>query len=129
MRIGGYVVRLGPALLVGGVLALWGAGCGADLGPVTEGGGGGGGGRICYQDSDCVPDGCCGRATDAIHVDDAPDCSQVACDGQCPVNQINCGCGIPVCSNSHCAVAVTTGPGCPTLRGNPPSLNGFGPEP
>ena len=111
MRVRRYLTRLGPACLAAAVMTLWVAGCGADLVPSEPGTG-----RICYQDSDCVPNGCCGRATDAIHIDDAPDCSQVACDGQCPVNEINCGCGSPVCSNSHCTVAVTTGPGCPSLK-------------
>lgn len=115
MRIRRSLTRLGPALLVGAAVGLWMAGCGADFSAPSSSGGG----PVCFQDSDCVPNGCCGRATDAVHVSEAPDCSQVQCDGQCPVDQVNCGCGIPVCSNSHCTVAVTTGPNCPTVRGLP----------
>jgi hypothetical protein len=106
-----WLARVVPALAVGAVLGLWSAGCGTErVTPPTQDG------RVCFQDSDCVPDGCCGEATSAIHVQDAPDCSQVECSGECPETQVNCGCGIPVCSGSHCTVAVTTGPGCPGVR-------------
>ena len=106
-----WPIRLLPGLLVGAVVASWAVGCGVDLPSPPVGNG-----RICYQDSDCVPNGCCGEATDAIHVEDAPDCSQVVCQGTCPEDELDCGCGIPVCSGSHCTVAVTSGSGCPTLK-------------
>jgi hypothetical protein len=70
------------------------------------------GGRVCYLDTDCVPDGCCGQGTGAIHVLDGPDCSMVRCDGQCPLEQVRCGCGLPVCRDSRCQVAVSTEPRC-----------------
>jgi hypothetical protein len=111
-RVRAAVLRLLPAFLVAAGVGLSAAGCGTDLLPPDVPGTG----RVCYQDSDCVPDGCCGQASDAVHIEDAPDCSQVTCDGSCPENQIDCGCGLPVCSDSHCTVAYTTGPGCPTVR-------------
>ena len=104
---------LAVGTLVLGLALGFGAGCGVDLPTDT---GTGGSGPVCFQDSDCVPNGCCGRGTGAVHVSEAPDCSGVACDGSCPANEVNCGCGIPVCSDSHCTVAVTTGPNCPSLR-------------
>jgi hypothetical protein len=70
-------------------------------------------GRTCFTDSDCVPDGCCGMGTNAIHVQDRPDCSTVRCTGTCPVAQLRCGCALPVCRESRCSVAVTVSPSCP----------------
>jgi len=31
----------------------------------------------------------------------------------CPVMQISCGCGVPICRDSRCSVAVASGPGLP----------------
>jgi len=70
------------------------------------------GGRVCYLDSDCVPDGCCGMGTGAVHVLDAPDCSSFDCAPTCPATQVRCGCGLPVCRDSRCQVAVSTEPRC-----------------
>ncbi|MBX5484428.1 MAG: hypothetical protein IRZ16_21615 [Myxococcaceae bacterium] len=64
-------------------------------------------GAICYTDADCVPNGCCGEGTAAVHRDEAPDCSAVMCDGSCDPNMINCGCAVPICRDSHCATAVS----------------------
>ena len=69
-------------------------------------------GRSCSADSDCVPNGCCGEATTAIHSLDAPQCSGVSCTGQCPAMQLRCGCGVPICRDARCSVAVASGPGC-----------------
>ncbi|MEW5738567.1 MAG: hypothetical protein AB1938_06550 [Myxococcota bacterium] len=91
------------ALLAGVFVAT---GCGTVDSPQPDGG------RVCYLDSDCVPDGCCGQGTGAIHVLDGPDCSTVRCDGQCPPEQVRCGCGLPVCRESRCTVAVSTEPRC-----------------
>src|SRR4051812_36436537 len=95
-------------LFAGGVLG-YAAGCGGEEFPGT----GGSGGPPCVVDSDCVPDGCCGKATGVTNTSNPPDCSGVTCDGSCPVDKVNCGCGIPICSDSQCTVAVTTGNGCP----------------
>lgn len=79
------------------------AGCGAiddfpvDDGPVS--------GTICYSDSDCVPADCCGESSQAVHRDDRGDCSTAMCDGSCDPTMVDCGCGIPYCRDSHCAVA------------------------
>ena len=70
------------------------------------------GGRACVQPSDCVPNGCCGQGTAAVHVLDGPNCSQVQCTGTCPASQVRCGCGVPVCRDSRCTVAVATDPSC-----------------
>ena len=72
-----------------------------------------GGGTVCYLDADCVPNGCCGDGTWAVHVDEAPDCSAVRCSGSCPLAEVNCGCGLPVCRQNRCSVAVSTDPACP----------------
>jgi hypothetical protein len=69
-------------------------------------------GRPCAINSDCVPDACCGRGTMAVHVLDGPDCSRVDCSAECPVNEVGCGCGLPICRDSRCTVAVSTDPGC-----------------
>ncbi len=96
-------------LLSGLLLALL-VGCGTvPVEPVSDAGSG----RTCFTDSDCVPDGCCGMGTNAVHVQDAPDCSTVRCSGSCPVAQLRCGCAIPVCRQSRCAAAVTVSPSCP----------------
>ena len=97
-----------PSLrLVFAVLMLLWAGCGEflDLPPPNPG-------RACTQDSDCVPNGCCGMGTAAIHRADAQACTQAVCSGMCPENQVSCGCGVPICRDSRCTVAVATGPGC-----------------
>lgn len=69
-------------------------------------------GRACVIDSECVPDNCCGRGSAAVHVDDAPDCSAVDCPDTCPLTQVACGCGLPVCRDSRCTVAWSADPAC-----------------
>lgn len=69
-------------------------------------------GRACTQESDCVPDGCCGLGTGATHRLDAPSCAGMTCSGMCPQNQVRCGCGMPICRDNRCSVAVASGPGC-----------------
>lgn len=93
------------ALVLLGV-ALVSVGCGSviDLPPDTS--------RPCAVDADCVPNGCCGQGTAAIHVLDGPDCRAVDCSDACPLAQVRCGCGLPVCRESRCTVAVSTEPGC-----------------
>lgn len=100
------------------ILALALAGATLACGPIFEddeggGGTGGSGGALCFSDSDCAPNACCGQGTGVVGASQAPDCSAVTCTNNCPSNQLNCGCGLPVCRDGHCAVAVTTGPGCP----------------
>jgi hypothetical protein len=70
-------------------------------------------GRTCHVDEDCVPDDCCGEGEFAVHVEDAPDCSGVVCAGSCDPSMVRCGCGIPLCHDMRCAVAVTVSPQCP----------------
>ena len=60
---------------------------------------------ICYRDSDCAPNGCCGEGTNPTHVSEAPSCSNVRCSGTCPPNSIDCGRCIAVCRDSRCAAA------------------------
>jgi hypothetical protein len=60
---------------------------------------------ICYQDSDCAPNGCCGEGTNPTHVSEAPSCSGVRCSGACSPNTIDCGRCIAVCRDSRCAAA------------------------
>lgn len=60
---------------------------------------------VCYRNSDCAPNGCCGEATHPTHVTEAPDCSNVRCDGTCPPGTIDCGRCIAVCRDSRCAAA------------------------
>lgn len=69
-------------------------------------------GRACVQDSECVPDGCCGRGSGAVHVADGPDCSAVTCAPDCPLTQVACGCGLPVCRDARCVVAWSAEPAC-----------------
>jgi hypothetical protein len=64
-------------------------------------------GPVCYADRDCVPDACCGRGSRAVHRSVGPDCSEVLCDGQCPEERVDCGCGLVICRSNHCAVAVS----------------------
>jgi hypothetical protein len=60
---------------------------------------------ICYQNSDCAPNGCCGAATNPTHVSEAPSCAGVRCDGTCAANTIDCGRCVPTCRDSRCAAA------------------------
>lgn len=69
-------------------------------------------GRPCLGDEDCVPDACCGEGAFSIHVEDAPSCGGVSCSGACDVTQVRCGCGVPVCRDSRCAVAWSVEPRC-----------------
>lgn len=86
-------------------LALAGCGFTIDPTPVPTG-------RACTGDDECVPDGCCGEGTGAIHVLDGPGCSGQQCNGQCPTTQVRCGCGVPICRDARCVVAVATDPQC-----------------
>ncbi|MBN1203935.1 MAG: hypothetical protein JXB05_03290 [Myxococcaceae bacterium] len=61
--------------------------------------------EICYQNSDCAPNGCCGEGTHPTHVSEAPDCSGVRCDGTCPPDTIDCGRCLAFCRDSRCAAA------------------------
>lgn len=80
----------------------------SSCGPIEEEGGGGTltPGKVCYSDLDCVPNDCCGEGDAAVHIEDAPDCRGIRCDGSCPTDMVDCGCAIPVCRNSRCAIAV-----------------------
>jgi|SRR5215211_3931832 len=84
------------------------AGCGIE----DFGNDGGGSGPVCYSDEECVPNACCGRGTDAVHVSQAPDCRGVSCDDTCPSDMIDCGCGLPVCRDNHCQAAFTANDRC-----------------
>ena len=94
---------LGVSIFVCVGIAVAALGCGIEDLPVDEPPSG----HVCYSDSDCVPNDCCGNGDGAVNIVDAPDCRGVMCDGSCPPNMINCGCGIPVCRNSRCATAVS----------------------
>lgn len=61
--------------------------------------------KVCFSDSDCAPNGCCGQGTHPTHVSEAPDCSGVRCDGSCPASSIDCGRCIAVCRDSRCVAA------------------------
>ncbi|WP_224365282.1 hypothetical protein [Hyalangium versicolor] len=61
--------------------------------------------KTCYRDSDCAPNGCCGEGTHPTHVSEAPDCSNVRCDGTCQANSIDCGRCVPYCRDSRCEAA------------------------
>ena len=69
-------------------------------------------GDPCYEDADCVPNGCCGKGTAIVSRANGPNCSTVTCDGGCPVTGIKCGCAVPVCHELHCTAAISTSPGC-----------------
>ncbi|HVG58235.1 MAG TPA: hypothetical protein VNA24_06745 [Hyalangium sp.] len=60
---------------------------------------------VCFRDSDCAPNRCCGEGTNPTHVSEAPNCAGVRCDGTCPPNTIDCGRCIPTCRDSRCAAA------------------------
>ncbi len=62
-------------------------------------------GRVCYEDSDCVPNDCCGVGTGAVHRLDGPDCRAVFCDGVCDEDLIDCGCALPICRDGRCTAA------------------------
>ncbi|MFZ5440159.1 MAG: hypothetical protein ACOZQL_09135 [Myxococcota bacterium] len=89
------------------LLLSFASGCGEVLEPPAPDAG-----RPCTADSECVPNGCCGEGTAATHVLDAPSCSTVMCPGQCPEAQVRCGCGLPVCRDARCTVAVSVEPRC-----------------
>lgn len=91
------------ALAWGAVLG-WAAGCGPvdpDFGdppaPLSN--------RICYVDSDCMGNACCGLGTHPTHVEDGPDCSGVRCSGDCPPDGLDCGRCLVYCRNSRCEAA------------------------
>ena len=97
--------RLGrlAALALGVALGLAGAGC-EPTAPIAEPPIGLSD-KVCYQDTDCAPNGCCGEGTNPTHVSEAPDCSAVRCSGTCPANTIDCGRCIAWCRDSRCAAA------------------------
>jgi len=104
------------ALLCGLALGL-AAGCE----PALDLGGGGGSPPpglsdiTCFQDTDCVPNDCCGNGTGVVHVSEQQ-CrgGSCACPSECTAeecrpsdftNTLRCGSCIPVCRNSRCAAA------------------------
>lgn len=60
---------------------------------------------VCYENSDCAPNGCCGQGTNPTHVSEAPDCRNVRCEGPCQPNTIECGRCVATCRDSRCAAA------------------------
>jgi hypothetical protein len=69
-------------------------------------------GDTCYDDTDCMPNACCGKGDAIVFKTHAPDCTTVKCDGSCPPDGIKCGCAVPVCRNSRCTSAIATTTGC-----------------
>ena len=67
---------------------------------------------VCYDDTDCAPNGCCGEGTAIVHRMNAPDCSAVECTNSCPQNGIKCGCAVPVCRDGRCVAAISPSPDC-----------------
>ncbi|MFP2897112.1 hypothetical protein [Corallococcus sp. 4LFB] len=61
--------------------------------------------QVCYDDSDCVANACCGEGTAITHRDEGPNCTGVRCDGTCPPDSVDCGRCIPTCRNARCAAA------------------------
>jgi hypothetical protein len=61
--------------------------------------------RVCYQDSDCTGNACCGQGTRPTHVQDGPQCSGVRCDGSCPLDGLECGRCLVICRDSRCEAA------------------------
>ena len=91
------------AFVLGAVLGL-AAGCGpidADFGetpePLSN--------RVCYRDSDCTGNACCGEGTNPTHVQDGPNCTNVRCDGSCRVDGLDCGRCLVICRDSRCEAA------------------------
>src|SRR5690242_8893085 len=99
------------------LLAAVGVGIASGCGPVIDDISTPTSGKVCYVDSDCVPDDCCGQGHSAVHIDDAPNCRGVTCGNNCPANSIDCvndvACGIPVCRDQRCTVARTVSEECP----------------
>jgi hypothetical protein len=71
-----------------------------------------GSGPVCYDDTECAPNACCGEGTAVVHKSQAPDCTTVKCSGACPINGIKCGCAVPVCRNQRCTSAISPMTGC-----------------
>ncbi|MAG60742.1 hypothetical protein CL619_03050 [archaeon] len=57
----------------------------------------------CTQDSDCVAATCC-HATDAVNVDNAPDCTGILCSADCQEGTMDCGQARANCVEGACAV-------------------------
>ena len=54
----------------------------------------------CSQDSDCVKDACC-HASGCVPINQAPNCSGMACTLECKPNTLDCG-GRCLCQNNQC---------------------------
>lgn len=61
--------------------------------------------KYCEQDADCVPAQCC-HATDAVNVQSAPDCTDVACTLVCAPETLDCGQGEVRCVNNRCTALI-----------------------
>ena len=61
--------------------------------------------RVCYQNSDCTGNACCGEGTNPTHVLDGPDCSNVRCTNNCPADGLDCGRCYVFCRDSRCEAA------------------------
>jgi len=92
----------------------WGFLAGALLGMMAcgpaEDGGGGVVGDVCTQQSDCVPNACCGNGTGVVNVSHEPSCpapSGCPAGSPDPTNQTLLNmCGTPFCDGTgHCVVA------------------------
>ena len=61
--------------------------------------------KQCTQDSDCRAASCC-HASDAVNIENAPDCKGILCSQQCEPNTIDCGQGFVKCVENECQVVL-----------------------
>lgn len=59
--------------------------------------------RSCVVDNDCVKDACC-HAGGCVNVENAGDCSGVACTMSCEPGTLDCGQGSCGCVDGNCVV-------------------------
>jgi len=60
---------------------------------------------MCVQNSDCVPAQCC-HPTSCVHIDFAPDCTDVACTMECAPGTMDCGQGYCACVDGNCLAII-----------------------
>lgn len=65
----------------------------------------------CETDADCVRATCC-HATACVHVDNAPDCTDMSCTADCQYGTTDCGGGC-LCHEGRCTARLSEAPEMP----------------
>lgn len=61
--------------------------------------------KLCQKDGDCVPAACC-HASDAVNLQNAPNCKGMMCTMDCAPKTLDCGQGEIKCVENECTAVI-----------------------